>query len=670
MRFRLLGDVEVRTDAGWRCVGATKWRTLLALLLLDAGRPVPPELLVEEIWADRPPDSARKLVQLYVHRLRRLTGDPDGAVLRTAASGYLVAVGPGELDATRFEELVAAGRDALGTDPVRAADRLAAALALWRGPACAGVPRTPRVRLAVDRLDRARLEAVESWTDARLALGDAGPALPRLRELAAAHPVREELHVRLLRALLACGHRSEAIEAYRRLRRALDRELGVAPGAAIDALAGELTALPAGRGRAEPGPAHGRGMRAARTRRVPDAVPAQLPPPAVPFVGRRQDVTAVRHALSTARRAGRVGVCLLSGMGGCGKSALAVRVGHALRGHFPHGTLYLDLRGSGGEPGPVPPAEALGTLLRSLGVARPPASVAEASAAYRSMLAERRVLVVLDDAVSAAQVRPLLPGGAGCAALVTSRRTLPTLDAARPYEVGPLPVADAVRLLDALTDGVYGVEERATIPAATMERLAELCDGVPLALRIVAARLRGTDPAALAARLSNERRRLDELQIDDLAVRSAFEAGYRSLAGSGDATDRAAARVWRLLADSGLREHSGAVHGVVLAADAAVTERLLAGHLVEARGGGRYRMHDLAPCTRRNAPRPTSPRRSGRRRCTGSSPGTPTPRTARPAPSARSRPSRPDPRSTRSRCSPRPARRARGWTRSVATRAS
>lgn len=595
MRYRILGDVEVCGPAGWRGVGAAKWRTLLAVLLLAAGRPVAPEALVDELWAGSPPMSARKLVQVYVHRVRRLIDDPAGLVLRTGTTGYLLAVAADEVDAGRFEALAAAGRERLGADPAAAADVLAEAIGLWRGPALAGVPRTQRVRLAVDRLERARLEAVECWADAQFALDRPDLVPPRVRELAASHPVREELHVRLIRGLLASGHRSEAAQAYRRLGRALAAELGIGPGDAARALGRELGSdAPRGHRRTPRGP----GMRAAPTRRNPSRatvspVPAQLPPAAVPFVGRRREITAVRRALREARRAHRVGVCLLTGMGGCGKSALAVRVGHALRARYPDGTLYADLRGSGADP--VSPAEVLAALLRAVGVARPPASVAEASAAYRSVLANRRILVVLDDAGSAAQVRPLLPAGPGCAAVVTSRRTLPTLDAAATCEVGPLAAGDAVGLLAALTGGV---------PRGTLATLAGLCDGVPLALRIVAARLRTADPAALVARLSNERRRLDELQIDDLAVRTAFEAGYRMLADSADPADRAAARVWRLLADTGLREHSPTTFGVLLgvapgdrAGDGAadpLAERLLAAHLVEARGPGRYRMHDLA----------------------------------------------------------------------------
>jgi DNA-binding SARP family transcriptional activator len=427
--FRILGPVEVWTGEGWSNIGAGKQRSVLATLLLRPGEPVSLDVLIDEVWPDKAPARAANLVSVYVHHLRRLIGDADGRVLVTRAPGYQVVLGPGELDADRFAALVADGRQALASGaPDRAAGLLTEAIGLWRGPALADVPATPRVAAEADRLEESRIEALELRAEASLACGRYAEVVPQVRRLLADHPLREKLWALLIRALYGAGRQAEALEVYEQARNRIADELGVDPGADLQQLyqqilSGDSDQAMIAAGRAMPAPA------SPRVRAQAPPVPAQLPADIADFTGRAGQVAQLRELLAGAAGGaspGAVRVALVVGSGGLGKTTLAVHAAHLLAGEFPDGQLYADMHGA---THPADPAEVLARFLRDLGAdaAGIPLGEEERAAQFRTRLAGKRVLIVLDDARSEEQIRPLLPGSASCAVLITARNWLPEL---------------------------------------------------------------------------------------------------------------------------------------------------------------------------------------------------------------------------------------------------
>ena len=587
--FRILGPVEVWTGEGWASIGAGKQRSVLATLLLRPGELVSLDALIDEVWPDKVPARAPNLVSVYVHHLRRLIGDTDGRVLVTRAPGYQVVLGPGDLDADRFAALVTDGRRALAAGAAdRAVDLLTEAIGLWRGRALADVPATPLVSAEADRLEESRIEALELRAEASLACGRYAEVVPEVRRLLADHPLREKLWALLMRALYGAGRQAEALEVYERARNSIADELGVDPGAELRLLYQQIlnaddeqALLPLALGDAGPVPA-------------PVPVPAQLPAAIPDFTGRSGQVEQLHDMLAAdgGNSPGAVRVVLVVGSGGLGKTALAVHAAHLLASQFPDGQLYANLLGA---TQPVAAAEVLARFLRDLGMDghRIPLGEEERAAQFRTRLAGKRVLVVLDDAREAAQVQPLLPGSASCSVLVTARGTLPELVGSRVIDLDVLPRGEARALF-----GVVAGEERAAAEPAATEAVLRACAGLPLAIRIAGARLarRGGTVQALADRLSDERRRLDELRMGNLAVRASFEVSFASLpaAAPGGPDPAQAFRLLGLWTGPSISlAAASALLGEAEDAVAGALDVLVDAHLLEAPEPDRYRFHDL-----------------------------------------------------------------------------
>ncbi|MFF7841905.1 BTAD domain-containing putative transcriptional regulator [Streptomyces ossamyceticus] len=583
LEFRLLGPVEAWHAGRPLRLGGPKPRALLAVLLLRAGQVVPADVLVDAVWGEDPPDTARALVQTYVSALRRALPADAADAIETRPPGYLLRRGVGRVDLAEFEALTAEGRQAAAAgDHEGAALLLRAAAALWRGPALGGVG--DALRGEAGRLEEARQAALEERIAAELeAGGHEAELVTELTALVGAHPTWERLRGQLMLGLYRLGRQADALAVHAEGRAVLAEELGLDPGP-------ELTGLYEAILRADPELlAPGTTAAASRGAAVPRTV-SLLPPAIGDFTGREEELAAVVAGLSGEREA--MPVVVVSGTAGVGKSALAVQAAHRVAGAYPDGQLYAELHGFSE---PVPPAEVLGRLLRALG-ADPPEDTAERGDLFRSLVAGRRILLVLDDAGGEAQVRPLLPGSATCGVLVTSRARLGGLIGARRTDLG---VLDDVRGLELLTR-VTGPERTPGEPReeAAARRIVELCGGLPLALRIAGARLatrRHWTPRVLAERLADEHRRLDELSVGDLAVRASLGLSYEAL-------DECARRVLRRIATLGSADV--AVWAVAALADTSedeaeeILERLLDAQLIDCPGTDhvgqpRYRLHDL-----------------------------------------------------------------------------
>jgi DNA-binding SARP family transcriptional activator len=561
MRFCVLGPLEVWSGQDWADISAEKWRVLLACLVLRAGQIVPTEALVAELWGDIPPSSANNLVSIYVNQVRRLIGDPDGHVLVRRKPGYQLKISPDNTDLGRFESLVADGRDALArNDAEKAADLLAEAERLWRGAFLADVPPSLLVSAESERATELRVSAAELRVEANLECGRYLEVIPELQGLAGDYPLRERLWLLLMRALRDAGRHAESLNVYGQARSVIAEELGVDPGPELRQMYADLLAADTLFAAGTPGPAvpggiadaaddladipvevpvdvqagvpAGETARETEPTTSPSAGPAQLPPDIADFTGRETQVSFLRDALASADAApdpGAVRIAVVAGVPGLGKTALAVHAAHQVRDLFPDGQLFVRLSSASGEP--APPGEVLGRFLRELGVNgnEIPAGDEERAALYRTRLTGRRVLILLDDAKDAAQVRPLLPGSASCAVLVTTRNRTPYLVSTGFVDLNTLSAPEALELFSRIVrDGRPDAE-----PDATAQILSA-CAGLPLAIRICASRLATRGQwriATMAARLRDEQRRLDELQVGDLEVRASFQVSYDSLRG-------------------------------------------------------------------------------------------------------------------------------------------
>lgn len=576
MRFRVLGPVEMATQDSVVPLRGHRRCGVLAVLLLAGNRAVSMSELVTMLWAE-PTLAAESNVRTHVSTLRRLLathrGQPER--LETLPSGYRLTVYDGELDLAAFDDLAAKARDMRNQDPDGAARLLARALALWRGPALAGTTTSPGLTAEAERLDERRLAVSEMWADALITTGRADEAVGELRALVSTNPMREDAWALLMEALAESGQPSAALNTFQQIRGELAARLGTDPTDRLQRLYERIL-------RGEP--VRGAGPSAATA----GPVPRQLPAGPVGFAGRSDE-------LGWLDRASEDGcpVLVLSGTAGIGKTALASQWAQRRANRFPSGQLYANLRGFGAS-GPEEPARILARFLHGLGIAASaiPIDTDEAAALYRSVLADRRMLIVLDDAANAEQIRPLLPGGAGCLALITSRRRLPGLmarDGARQLDLASLPATESASLL-----------RRALGPAAAaaeLDELAEACGHLPLAMRVAA--------AALSAQPGGIRRYLERLTDDRLGtlrvegdeasvVSAAFDHSYRRLTASD-------ARVFRLLGaapstDIGL-DGAAALTGLSAPETAGAVRRLANAHLVEpagiAHGAERYRLHDL-----------------------------------------------------------------------------
>ncbi|MFE6983361.1 AfsR/SARP family transcriptional regulator [Streptomyces griseus] len=608
MEFRLLGTVAVETLAGPLPLGPAKRRSLLAALLLSANTPVPVGRLTDSLWDDTPPSQARGVIQGHVSRLRALLVGADaeayGVELATLGDAYVLRVPETLVDAQRFEELLMLAREQrTWADTVL---MLKEALSLWQGPALGGAFAGPPLRAAAHSLEESRLATVEQLARAYGELGEHHRAAALLAAETAAHPLRESLAAELMLALYRAGRQSEALDRFHRTRRLLADELGIDPGHELaDAYALILRGEPGAGGPGPggvaapdpaPAPAPTTATASAPAGAVPVPHPAHagepLPVDLLPRAPRGFHGRAAELAALTRAAAGEAPVCLVTGPAGVGKTALALQWAHRSGALFPDGRLFADLRGfsEAGEPALI---DVLREFLLALGVAprRIPESAPAAAALFRSLSDRRRLLVVLDNARDSATVRALLPGGSDCVTLVTSRHRLEGLiasDAARPVPLDTLEADDGTALLA----GVLG-EERVLAEPVAARRLAELCGGLPLALRVTAARLAGRPHwtlAALADELADERGRLACLDVDDTGVAAALRLTVQHL------PPEAAHQFARLGHHPGghLDPYAAAaLAGTDPIAAAAALERLAAAHLVAETAPGRWILHDL-----------------------------------------------------------------------------
>jgi DNA-binding SARP family transcriptional activator/Flp pilus assembly protein TadD len=575
MRFTLLGPVEAVAPGPDAPALAPRHRAVLAYLLLHAGVAVSTDRLVDAMWGPLPPDSARAQIQTMVAAIRRMlrAADADG-MLATRPAGYVITPGPGQVDLDAFGTLVAEAQAAAPGDPRHAADRIRAALDLWRGEPLAGVT-AHYAESARARLNGQRLAAVERLADLELSLGRHEDLIDELTAQVAANPVREKLCCQLMLALHRAGRQPDALHVARTFRATLAEQQGLDPGQAFSTLEQAILRDEPGLRPSGPGPA--------KPRQV-SFLPYDVPD----FTGREDEL----DGLAALRRDGSGGVVTISaidGMAGVGKTTLAVHAGHRLAEHFPDGQLFVDLQAHTAGQAPLEPGAALEILLGQLGVPAQhiPVSVAERAALWRSELSGRRVLVVLDNALGADQVRPLLPGASHTLVLVTSRRRLTDLDGAHALSVDVLPAADAVELFTAIVG-----ERAAAEPLAVLDVL-QLCGFLPLAVRIAAARLHHRPRwtvGYLAGRLRDQRRRLSELATAERGVAAAFTLSYQQLA-----PDRQ--RMFRLLGLQPGRdigpEAAAALADLPLDDAETLLEDLLDAHVLAQHQPGRYTFHDL-----------------------------------------------------------------------------
>lgn len=598
MRYLILGPLELWRDGQQVPLAPAKWRMLLSVLLCDANQVVATDRLVTELWGTHPPQSVSKLLQGYVSRVRRALGDESGQVLVThvhgyRAHGYRLVVGSGELDAHRFVELVKQGGQELARGAAgAAAARLGEALDLWRDTPFTDVPPTPAVEAEATHLAACHTQARELLIEARLRLGRHEAVLDELEALVTEHPLREGLRAQYMLALYRAGRQADALAAYRDLRHRLAEDLGIEPGPALQELHQQiLTADTSLLLEAEP-PAE----RPEVTARPPFVVPRELPHVSTAFIGRTSE-SSVLHKLLDPDAEGRVTIAAIDGTSGVGKSALAIHTAHQVADRFPDGQFYVDLHGSTAGLTPLEPAEALGRFLSTLGVPDMaiPTNTDEAAAKFRSLVADRRMLVVLDNAAGVDQVRSLLPAGPGCAVLITSREMLTALEGATHLHLGVMFHDQATALLERLV----GPERVAADPEAA-DTIIRMCGGLPLALRLVGARLAARPSWSLSAfvqRLTDAQSRLDEIRVGDVSVRASFHASYDALCQSGNLVDQAAARAFRLFGvvpgSSMSLSAAAALLGVERTVAEDALERLVDAHLLDSPAPSRYQMHDL-----------------------------------------------------------------------------
>ncbi|GAA4094929.1 AfsR/SARP family transcriptional regulator [Actinomadura miaoliensis] len=560
------------------------------MLLLEANRVVPVSRLVDALWNETPPATAKSQVHISVSALRRLLGRSGAQLIETRSPGYVLRTPDDAVDLKRFEDLAAKGAAAAAEQRLQEATRhYRAALALWRGPAMAGIE-SRVIRVYATRWDETRLTVLEDCLDLELQLGRHREIIGELSELVAEHPLRERLRAQMMLALYRSGRQADALDVFRAGREILQQELGLDPGKDLRRL--ESAILASDRSLDLPG---GVVRGAAQEWLAATPAPHQLPAATADFTGRDQLIEQVLALLSpdgADDRARRVPVVVLTGKGGVGKTALALIAAHQLQDRYPDGQLFTQMRNGGEQP------ESSGWLLerflRSFGIAPAalPAEVADQAALYRSWLAERRVLIVIDDASSVNQVIPLLPGSAQCAVIVTSRNRLAGLEGASQLEVGALDEPSGMALVARLIG-----RERADAEEDAVRALVELCDNLPLALRIAAAKLAARPHwriSRLVRRLEDERRRLDELDLDGISVRATISFSFESLAAD-------ARRLLMLLSLLGPVDFASWVGAPLLDCEVDVAEdtleTLVEAHLVEVRieedGPLRYQLHDL-----------------------------------------------------------------------------
>ncbi|ADD42633.1 AfsR/SARP family transcriptional regulator [Stackebrandtia nassauensis] len=575
MLIRLLGSVEVAGEHGWVRAGPSKQSCVLAALAMTPGQPVATAALLQRVWGDDPPDKVFSTLYSYLARLRRLLQHDGVALTRAGNDGYQLVIEPEDIDLIAMRRLVTRAREA-----ARAGDHETAvrdyreACSLWTGEALATVDGhwASQTREA---LRREQLAVLSALFDSELALGYHESVIPELEELVGRHPLVESLVAQLMLALYRADRPSDALARYAETRKLLRERQGAEPVERLRRLHKRILSH-------DPELRHVTDSPAVVSGRE---TPAQLPADTTAFTGRESPLRTLVDAADDSR------VIVVDGMAGIGKTTLAVHAARRLAERYPDGQLYLNLHSFTDSVPPMAPAEALSALLDSLGVPRNaiPESVDARAAKFRSMLAGRRVLLLLDNARDEAQLSPLLPGDSGCLTIITSRRRLSGLDDIRPISLEPLDLEPSARLFAAAA----GIDDLNDDDRAAIDRVVELCGGLPLAIRIAAARLRSRptwSAADLLERLSKDYRLLDELAAGSRSVASTLGLSYREL------TD-GQRRLFRLLALCPGSDFDAATAAALAGApvDALLTDldALVDVSLVDAEPGGRYRMHDL-----------------------------------------------------------------------------
>ncbi|MEV6811996.1 BTAD domain-containing putative transcriptional regulator, partial [Micromonospora sp. NPDC051296] len=578
--LRLLGRMQLLVEGVDVTPGAARRRAVLTALALGANGPVSLNRLSEVTWGAMPPASAVANLRSHVTGLRKVLGDR----LTARRNAYELRLAGEELDIGRFERLAREGRVHLSAGDHRpAVGALTAALGLWRGPAGDGLPSGPGLDGYWAGLEEQRLRVFEDWSQARLAVGEHADLLGGLRRHLAAHPLRERAWGHLMLALYRCGDVPAALTAYREAHAVLAEHLGIEPGEELAAL--HRAMLDRSPDLAHPAGSPSRRDAEARSASGQPGVPRELPADLTTFVGRTGEVAGVVAAVVGKGPAAAV----VTGPAGSGKTAIAVRAAHSVGAEFPDGQIFVDL---GSRPS-VPAAEVLGRVLRALGVPTGdvPEDVDERAGWYRSRVAGRRILLVIDGVTGAGQVRPLVPAGPGPALIVVGQRRLHGLDGVRSIGLRPLSSTGARALLAALV----GADRLDPEPAATAE-LIRLCAGSVLALRIAASRLAGqpdTPVGALVDRVRDGRARLDLLSFGDLSVRASLAAHVAALRSA----DEVAGRLLVLLGQSPdgavVPERTAVRLGVPVGRVWRALEDLVDAHLVHQDEPGRYRLPAL-----------------------------------------------------------------------------
>jgi DNA-binding SARP family transcriptional activator len=609
MDFRILGPFQIVDGLRELTPSAPKLRALLAMLVIRNNHVVQVQEMIDELWPESPPTSALPTLQTYIYKLRKLfPGDGAEAegVLQTRHNGYQLVISDGDIDLARFERLVADGRAALRPDPQRATKILSQALSLWRGPALSDIKAGELLTAQVTRIEECRMNALELRIEADLRLGRHGTLISELKSITATHPLHEGLHAMLMLALYRCGRRGEALAAYQRLRRSLIDELGLEPSAALRSMQRAiLSSDPA----LDPvldltpnsGPERGETNGAATaTAPVPVPVPVSVPVPAqlpadIPdFLGHRDAFGLAERWLRAATDPGTAPpVVVVTGMPGVGKTTFALHAAHRVVDSFPGGQLFARLRTPAGEA--VDPREVLAGFLKAAGAPTHdlPSGLEERSALFRTWYARRSVLLVLDDAVHAGQVAPLLPGNPRCAVIVASRSGLPGLSGARVVKLDPFSVEEALGLLTTVL-GSHRVDPERD----AAETIANLCGRLPLALRSAGSRLAampGWPLAKMASHLAESANPLDELGFADVDLRSGYQATYQRLTD----LERSMFRLLALLPAAHFTRHEVSdLLGLDIAVVEAVLMRLVECHLLrvawhEPGGDVRYAFYGL-----------------------------------------------------------------------------
>ncbi len=594
--FQLLGTLKVLLDGDRIDLGGLRQQRLLTMLLLDANRVVSASRLIEAMWDVEPPATASRQLHNAIAAIRRSFALAKHLVVKDGP-GYRIQVDPQDIDAHRFTSMITrASTAATGGHTTEAIELLEAGLALWEGPALSGL-NSPILDIATAKLEEKRLSATEQLLGLRLDGGDAAALVPQLGELVSQNPLREETRRLLILALHRSGRKADALNVYEKGRRLLRDEIGVDPSASLRELYDRILKddLPQPKQRAEPTRltpiGDGQPAVAPTNDGTADANRSFLPYDTAHFTG---CVEELRHLLTTPRSENETTLSIVAfdGMAGVGKTTLAVRLAHQLAHQYPDGHLFIDLHGHTHGQEPLEPGAALERLLLDFGLspAQIPQDMRQQAARWRAEVANRRVLVVLDNALDAKQIRPLLPGTGKARVIITSQRRLAGLDGVTSRTLGVFSAADAA----ALFTKIAGVDRTDNRPDAVAEIVA-LCGYLPLAISIAASRYHNRPAWSLdhlILRLRDEAQRLAELVLGDRSVAASFEVSYRGLS----------AEQRRLFCVLGFTTHPGEEFDASTAAtlmdiSAAVADRLLEelfdAHMLMQRAAGHYYLHNL-----------------------------------------------------------------------------